>query len=103
MYGSNQKKTQEGSKRGKDPQADRRPSLRMGERGSRDRRRQAGPGGSGRRCVGALINRRAPFLRSEGKTPKPIEDLPSEWAKEDREIEGGKPDLAEVEEDASEL
>ena len=31
------------------------------------------------------------------------EDLPSEWAKEDREIEGGKPDLAEVEEDPSEL
>src|ERR1019366_6046173 len=25
----------------------------------------------------------------EGKIPKPIEDLPSEWAKEDREIEGG--------------
>jgi hypothetical protein len=37
----------------------------------------------------------------EGKIPKPIEDLPSEWAKEDREIEGGKPDLAEVEEDPS--
>jgi hypothetical protein len=27
----------------------------------------------------------------------------SEWAKEDREIEGGKPDLAEAEEDPSEL
>ena len=39
----------------------------------------------------------------EGKIPKPIEDLPSEWAKEDREIEGAKPDLAEVEEDPSEL
>jgi hypothetical protein len=39
----------------------------------------------------------------EGKIRKPIEDLPSEWAKEDREIEGGKPDLAEVEEDPSEL
>ena len=39
----------------------------------------------------------------EGKIPKPIEDLPSEWAKEDREIEGGKPDLTEVEEDPSEL
>jgi hypothetical protein len=32
----------------------------------------------------------------EGKIPKPIEDLPSEWAKEDREIEGGKPDLNEA-------
>jgi hypothetical protein len=40
---------------------------------------------------------------SEGKIPKPIEDLPSEWAKEDREIEGGKPDLAETEEDPSGL
>lgn len=29
--------------------------------------------------------------------------LPSEWAKEDREIEGSKPDLAEVEEDPSGL
>jgi hypothetical protein len=38
-----------------------------------------------------------------GKIPKPIEDLPSEWAKEDREIEGAKPDLAEQEEDPSEL
>jgi hypothetical protein len=35
----------------------------------------------------------------EGKIPKPIEDLPTEYAKEDREIEGGKPDLSEVEED----
>src|ERR1035438_9821625 len=34
--------------------ADQRPSLRMGERGSRDRGRRAGPGGSGRRSVGAL-------------------------------------------------
>jgi hypothetical protein len=39
----------------------------------------------------------------EGKIPKPIEDLPSEWGKEDREIEGSKPDLAEVEEDPSGL
>jgi hypothetical protein len=39
----------------------------------------------------------------EGKIPKPIEDLPSEWAKEDREIEGAKPNLAEQEEDPSEL
>ena len=39
----------------------------------------------------------------EGKIPKPIEDLPAEWSKEDREIEGRKPDLGEVEEDPSEL
>ena len=39
----------------------------------------------------------------EGKVPEPIEDLPSEWAKEDSEIEGRKPDLGEVEEDSSEL
>ena len=37
-----------------------------------------------------------------GKIPKPIEDLPSEWAKEDREIDGAKPDLGEAEEDPSE-
>jgi hypothetical protein len=39
----------------------------------------------------------------EGNIPKPVEDLPSEWEKEDREIEGGKPDLGEVEEDRSEF
>jgi hypothetical protein len=39
----------------------------------------------------------------EGNIPEPIEDLPSEWEKEDREIEGGKPDLGEVEEDPSAL
>jgi hypothetical protein len=39
----------------------------------------------------------------EGKIPKPIEDLPSEWAKEDRESEGSKPDLGELDEDPSEL
>ena len=38
----------------------------------------------------------------KGKIPKPIEDLPSEWAKEDREIDGAKPDLGESEEDPSE-
>lgn len=37
----------------------------------------------------------------EGKIPKPIEDLPSEWANEDREIEGSKPDLGELDEDPS--
>jgi hypothetical protein len=35
--------------------------------------------------------------------PEPLEDLPSEWQKEDVEIEGRKPDLGEIEEDASEL
>jgi hypothetical protein len=39
----------------------------------------------------------------EGKIPEPIEDLPSDWSKEDREIEGRKPDLGETEEDPSEL
>jgi hypothetical protein len=40
---------------------------------------------------------------NEGKIPEPIEDLPSEWAKENREIDGAKPDLGELEEDPSEL
>jgi hypothetical protein len=40
---------------------------------------------------------------NEGKIPEPIEDLPSEWAKENREIDGAKPDLGELEEDSSEL
>jgi hypothetical protein len=39
----------------------------------------------------------------EGRIPEPNEDLPSEWAKENREIEGSKPDLGELEEDPSEL
>jgi hypothetical protein len=39
----------------------------------------------------------------KGNIPKPIEDLPSEWAEEDREIDGAKPDLGELEEDLSEL
>ena len=39
----------------------------------------------------------------EGNIPEPIEGLPSEWANEDREIEGAKPDLGELEEDRSEL
>lgn len=38
----------------------------------------------------------------EGKIPKPIEDLPSEWREENREIDGAKPDLGEIEEDPSE-
>ncbi|HEY4360255.1 MAG TPA: hypothetical protein VGN17_04780 [Bryobacteraceae bacterium] len=41
--------------------------------------------------------------QKEGTIPKPIEDLPSEWAEEDREIDGSKPDLGELEEDSSEL
>jgi hypothetical protein len=39
----------------------------------------------------------------EGKIPDPIEDLSSEYLEEDREIEGRKPDLGEIEEDPSEL
>jgi hypothetical protein len=39
----------------------------------------------------------------EGNIPEPIEDLPSDYAKEDRQIEGRKPDLGETEEDSSEL
>jgi hypothetical protein len=39
----------------------------------------------------------------KGKVPQPIEDLPSEWSKEDRQIEGREPDLGEIEEDPSEL
>jgi hypothetical protein len=40
---------------------------------------------------------------AEGNFHKPIEDLPSEWANEDDEIGGAKPDLGEIEEDPSEL
>jgi len=39
----------------------------------------------------------------KGKVPRPIEDLPSEWSKEDRDIEGREPDLGELDEDPSEL
>ena len=39
----------------------------------------------------------------EGTIRDPIEDLPSEWEDEDREIDGAKPDLGELEEDSSEL
>jgi len=39
----------------------------------------------------------------EGNIPEPIEDLPSDWAREDRQIENRKPDLGETEEDPSEL
>ncbi len=35
--------------------------------------------------------------------PDKLEDLPSEWSEEDREIEGREPDLGETEEDTSEL
>jgi hypothetical protein len=39
----------------------------------------------------------------DGNIPEPIEDLQSEWVKEDNEIGGAKPDLGELEEDPSEL
>ncbi len=39
----------------------------------------------------------------KGKVPKPIEDLPSEWSKEDRDLERREPDLGELDEDPSEL
>lgn len=39
----------------------------------------------------------------EGTIRDPIENLPSEWEEEDREIDGAKPDLGELEEDSSEL
>lgn len=40
---------------------------------------------------------------NEGNIPEQIEDLPSEWEKEDGEIDGAKPDLEELEEDPPEL
>jgi hypothetical protein len=39
----------------------------------------------------------------EGKVPEPIEDLTSEWSKEDRDLENREPDLGELDEDPSEL
>ena len=39
----------------------------------------------------------------KGNIPKPVEDLPSEWSKEDRDLEGREPDLGELDEDPSEL
>ena len=39
----------------------------------------------------------------KGNVPKPIEDLPAEWAKEDVEDEHRQPDLGELDEDPSEL
>jgi hypothetical protein len=45
-----------------------------------------------------------PLDKELKKSPEtPIEDLTLEYAKEDVEIEGRKPDLGEIEEDASEL
>ncbi len=38
----------------------------------------------------------------KGNMPKPIEDLNSEWAKEDIEDERRQPDLGELDEDPSE-
>ena len=34
---------------------------------------------------------------------RPLENQPVDWADEDRELEGRKPDLGEIEDDASEL
>jgi hypothetical protein len=39
----------------------------------------------------------------KGTVPKPIEDLPAEWSKEDVKEENRKPDLGELDEDPSEL
>jgi hypothetical protein len=39
----------------------------------------------------------------DGNIPEPIEDLPAEYDEEDREIDGAKPDLGEIEEDPSAL
>jgi hypothetical protein len=39
----------------------------------------------------------------KGNVPKPIEDLPAEWAKEDVEDEHRQPDLGELDEDPSEF
>ncbi len=39
----------------------------------------------------------------KGTVPKPIEDLPAEWSKEDRADEGREPDLGELDEDPSEF
>jgi hypothetical protein len=39
----------------------------------------------------------------KGKVPKPIENLPEEWDKEDQTEENRKPDLGELDEDPSEL
>jgi hypothetical protein len=49
------------------------------------------------------IDKRIDENIEEGKVPKPIEDLPSDWSKEDREIEGREPNLGELDEDPSEL
>jgi len=38
----------------------------------------------------------------KGNLPKPIEDLPSEWSKEDQEDERRQPNLGELDEDPSE-
>jgi hypothetical protein len=38
-----------------------------------------------------------------GTVPSSIEDLPSEWSKEDRVLENREPNLGELDEDPSEL
>lgn len=42
-------------------------------------------------------------VRKREDSEAPLEDLPRDWAEEDREIEDRKPDLGETEEDTSEL
>jgi hypothetical protein len=39
----------------------------------------------------------------KGTIPKPIEDLPVEWAKEDLDNEGREPNLGELDEDPGEI
>lgn len=39
----------------------------------------------------------------KGKVPKPIEDLPGEWSKEDRDDEHREPNLGELDEDPDEI
>jgi hypothetical protein len=46
---------------------------------------------------------RAELNKAPAKLDIVPDDYPSEWAKEDREIEDRKPDLGEIEEDTSEL
>ena len=45
-----------------------------------------------------------PELKGYPRPDEPeVEDLPAEWQEEDRESEGRKPDLGEIEKDPSEL
>ena len=42
-------------------------------------------------------------LGKKDEAEAPLENQPLEWSDEDREIEDRKPDLGEIEDDASEL